>query len=124
VVQNSDASLPSLDSSGVEFADFYGTIKALWLPAILLAALRYPSLGDTSCCAIAMSEGRTLADLLWSPGLFRDCTWKRQDLSSSRESSIARLLLFQRPRSDQLFRPLRKVDVVPVDKTAETPTMT
>jgi len=31
----------------IKFADFTGTIKALRLPTIHLAALRFPSLGDT-----------------------------------------------------------------------------
>jgi len=84
----------------------------------------FPSLGDTSCCAISTSErSHSFSDLLWSPGLFREFTGKPQDLPSSRESSIVRSHLFQRPRSDPFSRPLRKINVAPGFVTAEAPTL-
>ena len=69
----------------------------------------FPSLGDTSCRAIATSErSHSFTDPLCSPGLFRDFTRKPQDLPSSRESSIIRSHLFQRPRSDRPFQTIAK----------------
>jgi len=84
----------------------------------------FPSLGDTSCCAISPSgRSHSRTDSLCSPGLFRDFTRKTQDLPSSRESSIVRSLLFQGPRPDQLFRPFQKTDVAPPCTTREAPTL-
>jgi len=81
----------------------------------------FPSIGDTSFVRFAMSEGRTLSDLLWSPGLFRDGTRKPQGLSSSRETSIVRSHSFQRPRSDHsLQTSCGGSGVVPVPMKAET----
>jgi hypothetical protein len=58
----------------------------------LLTALRFPSFGDTSCCAISASaRSHAFTDLLCSPGLFRDFTRKPQGLPSFRKSSIVRL---------------------------------
>ena len=85
----------------------------------------FPSLGDTPCCAIALSgRSHSLSDSLWSPGLFRDSTGKTHDLPSSRESSIVRSLLFQRPRPDHPFQTFtKKVDVAPGEVTTEAPTI-
>ena len=115
-VQNSGDSLPSIDSPRGWVHRF------LWYYQIALTSCdsfcrtSFPSLGNTSCCAISTSgRSHAFSDLLWSPGLVRECTRKPQDLPSSHESSIVRSLLFQRPRSEQFFQTIsEKLLLLPV----------
>jgi len=51
----------------IKFADFNGTIKALRLPTIHLAALRSPSLGDTLVVVMVLNaaSSHTRDDRNW-----------------------------------------------------------
>ncbi len=63
-----DASLPSAGFPRVEFPGFFGTIKALRLPAAHLAALRFLRADDTTGSRIVCSRRRLRATAL-GPGV-------------------------------------------------------
>jgi len=99
-VQNSDASLPSLDSSRCRVRRLLRYYQDVTTSCCSSRFASFPSLRNTmSTCDVLTFCASSHAKR--SPGVYTDSsrylTWKQQDLPSSRESSIVRLLLFSDP---------------------------
>ena len=122
-----DASLPSPGSPRVEFPGFCGTTKALRLPAAPLAALRFPSFGDTRGARMFRSRHRCVPRRRawgWSLGI----PLREFFLGDGRISHVPgepRLCLCPalRPRRIGIVRPLRRADAAPILTTRKATAM-